>query len=111
MTNVDLQFRLDRTRSLIYISSMHAKMTANTLPSNVDYVSFANGVGQIIYSDRQRTPESFTDPSPYQTYVNQWITAMATATPPLTLAQAIAIKQAFISTIYNLKRHRGRRRL
>ena len=56
--------------------------------------------GSIIYNDRPTIPEQFLDPSPYQTYLNEWMTA-ATA---LTLAQARAIKGAYAQTVYAYKR-------
>lgn len=105
MTQVNLSFRIDRVSAVMRLSNIPASMTTSSLPSNVSYVQFDTVKGgAVIYNDRPGLPELFIDPSPYQSFVNAWITAMATATPALTLSQAQAIKNALINAIYAVNR-------
>jgi hypothetical protein len=57
--------------------------------------------------------ETFSDPSPYQTYINRWMLAAedqnqnelgAPSVQPVTLAQAQAVKTALINSLFDLKR-------
>jgi len=61
-------------------------------------------LGSIQHLDRPGSLEDFTDPTPYLSYLNQWYAAAAADTPPLTLAQAIALKQSLLGVIYAAKR-------
>jgi hypothetical protein len=107
MTTLPLQFQIDNNRSTVRLWGMTQPITANTLALNINFVQWngVTGIGQIIYNDRMPLPEQFTDPSPYQAYINQWITTSAlAATNPLSLVQAQAIKNSLIGTIYGVKR-------
>lgn len=103
MTTLDLDFVVNRGESSCRVLGLKQPITSS-LASNVNFVTFAKGQGQVFYNDRPPLPELFSDPSPYQSYVNAWITAAAAATPALTLAQAQAIKCAFVDAIYGFKR-------
>lgn len=106
MTAIPLQFQLDRPRSTVRLFGLTQAITANALALNVDFVEW-DGVkasGEIIYNDRIPLPEQFTDPSPYQDYVNQWMTGAAAAALPLTLAQAQAVKSSLVDSIWAGKR-------
>ncbi|WP_024517082.1 hypothetical protein [Bradyrhizobium sp. Tv2a-2] len=102
----DFSFVINNALQTIHVGAILAPLTTNTLAANVSLVQFdgATGVGQITYNDRQPLPEAFSDPSPYQTYVNQWITALASGSPALTLSQAQAIKCSLVNAIYAVKR-------
>jgi hypothetical protein len=102
VTAYNLSFTVSNIDESCHLFSVRQPITS-ALASDIDFVKFANGVGQIFYNDRQPLPELFSDPSPYQTYINQWITAAAAATLPLTLAQAKAIKCALVQAIYGVK--------
>lgn len=105
MAQLSLSFTISNLDSTIHLFSLRAPLTANALPSNVKFVQFdSKAGGQILYGDRQAIPELFTDLSPYQSYLNQWITSAAAASPALTLAQARAIKCAMVEAIYSVKR-------
>lgn len=106
-TLADFSFVINSALGTIHVNAVGATLTSNSLAANVQYVQFdaSTGVGQIMYNDRPSIPELFQDPSPYQTYVNQWITAEAAlAKLPLTLAQAQAVKCALVQAIYAVKR-------
>jgi len=100
---MSLSFFIDVVRLRIYVSGVHTTFT-NSLAANVANVSFnmlaGNGVGQILYNDRPPIQEAFTDPSPYQSYINQFISGLA----GLTLAQAKQIKIDLINAIYPVKK-------
>lgn len=70
--------------------------------AGVKQVQWDTDKGFFTDSNNHATP--FADPSPYQGDVNAWLTAAQTATPPITLAHAQAIKSNFIDAIYNAKR-------
>lgn len=102
----DFSFVINRSLGTIHLNSVGASLTTNTLAANVSFVQYDSdvGTGRITYNDRPALPELFTDPSPYQTYINQWITAAASFSPALTLAQARAVKNGLIDSIWAGKR-------
>jgi hypothetical protein len=102
MTTASFQFSIDNPRSRIYIGAIHAPLSP-ALATNVSYVNFDKGVGRVIYNDRPPIPEIFTDPSPYQVYINAWLTAYSTGALPITLAQAQAIKANLTDDIFFVK--------
>ena len=77
------------------------------LAANISHIVYdaAAGLGGIEYNDRPQQGIEFTDPSPYQSQFNQWLTAAAADNPPLQLAQAIAVKTSLLAAIYNGKRN------
>jgi hypothetical protein len=98
---LNLEFTISNVDSSIHLFSVRAALSANPLPSNVKFVQYSAAEGgRILYRDRPAIPEQFTDPSPYQSYVNQWITATAAASPALKLSQAKAVKAALVSSIF-----------
>jgi hypothetical protein len=107
MTTLPLEFQLDSKKSTVRLFGLTQPITSNSLATNVSFVQWdgITGVGKITYNDRLPLPEQFTDPSPYQTYVNQWMTAGANLlTNPLSLAQAQAVKSSLIDSIWAGKR-------
>jgi hypothetical protein len=93
----------DATQNRVFVQDIPASVTLS-LATNINQIWYKEGVGLIYFNDRQHIGEPFTDPSVYQTQINAWITAMATATPALTLAQAKVIKNKFVGAIYDVKR-------
>jgi hypothetical protein len=105
MTQLSLTFVIDNAKSTIHLFSVSAPLAPNSFASNISFVQWGNGAGIVLYSDRLALPEVFTDPSPYQIAVNQWMTAKASLlVTPLTLAQAQAIKNSLIDGVYAYKR-------
>jgi hypothetical protein len=107
MTTLPLQFQFDNVKGLMFVLGEPQPITAAALASNINFVQWdaVTAIGKIIYNDRLPLPEQFTDPSPYQTQVNQWMTsAAALATNPLSLAQAQAVKSSLIDSIWLGKR-------
>lgn len=104
MSTTILKFFIDVPSQRVSISGVSSGVATN-LAANVGFVRFENAVGSIIYNDRPAIPDTFTDPSPYQSYLNAWITAQAALqTNPLTLAQAQAVKVALVQAVYAVKR-------
>lgn len=100
----DFSFTIDNLLGSVHVGAVGAQITT-ALASNIRLVKFdaSSGVGQIVYNDRPPLPEMFSDPSPYQSYINSWITALAAASPALTLAQAIAVKSALLDAVWVAK--------
>ncbi|WP_024516861.1 hypothetical protein [Bradyrhizobium sp. Tv2a-2] len=106
-TLADFSFVINNALGTVHVNAVGATVSTSALATNINYVQFdgATGVGQIMYNDRPSIAEQFTDPSPYQTYINSWISAEAALlTLPLTLAQAKAVKCALASAIWGVKR-------
>ena len=78
----------------------------SSLAANIACViyNFQVSLGSIEYNDRPPVGAAFTDPSPYLSFLNAWMVASAADSPPLQLAQAIAVKQALTAGIYNGKK-------
>jgi hypothetical protein len=104
MTSTNLQFELDAMNMKMFIGVVAAPITG-ALASNINTVFYQNGGGWTIFNDRPPVPETFTDPSPYQGYIEEWMQSVSLrATAPLSLAQAIAVKAALIDAIWAVKR-------
>lgn len=106
MTTASMTFDINTALKTIRVFAIGQPIT-NALATNIDFVLWngTTGLGKIFYNDRQPVPETFTDPSPYQTYINQWMTGVAAAqTFPLTLAQAIAVKSSLLDSVWAGKR-------
>ena len=106
MTQMNLSFVIDAARATMRLSGIRAPVvTSGNLAANVAYVNFDTvSGGNILYNDRPQIPETFSDPSPYQALLNQWIAAMSSSTPALTLAQSQAIKCSLVDAISSVKR-------
>jgi hypothetical protein len=98
------QFMIDQVFGRVYCQNIPVACTFPVLAPNINQVSFLNGTGAITYNDRSFMPEVFRDPSPYQPQINSWMTAMQSATIPITLAQAILVKLAYVAAVYDIKR-------
>lgn len=100
----NLMFFIDNAANLMFINNVWYRMTSNTLASNIAKINYNSyDFGAIVYNDRPPVPQAFFDPSPYQPYINNWITASAAATPALTLSQAKAIKAGLIDSVFLVK--------
>jgi len=84
------------------------QMSIDSAVMPIDTSSVASGTAYVVFlgDNGQTEPTglpirtSITDPSPYQTCVNNWLTAAAAASPALTLAQAQTIKSNLVNTIF-----------
>jgi hypothetical protein len=105
MTMANLFFSIDTVNSRIYVNNISYPLTSNTLATNVSMIRYSTqDGGSIIYNDRPPLPDQFSDPSPYQPYINAWLTAASSDNPALTLEQAQAIKNGLIDGIWSVKR-------
>jgi hypothetical protein len=98
-----MQFVINRDDNLMSIDNALIDLNCSALASNISLVAYTDAGGKITYNDRPSMRETFTDPAPYQTLINSWITAAAAATPALQLAQAKQVKNDLIFAIYRHK--------
>src|SRR5262245_1680816 len=86
------------------IDNADIAIDTSSLAANIEIIVYQEVNGKIQYNDRPSVRDAFTDPSPYQPFINLWLTAYSTATPPLTLAQAKFVKCDFVEGIFHSKR-------
>lgn len=91
-------------------------VTVSGLASNISYVQWdETSLGLIVYKDQAPTFQSFSDPSPYQSNINAWMSSAAglaltlaqqamVSTPLLAVAQAQMVKIDLTNAIYDFKR-------
>ncbi|UGY23710.1 hypothetical protein HU675_0038155 [Bradyrhizobium septentrionale] len=104
MSSLNLKFSINTANSVMRVFTVPAPII-NRLPSNIAFVSYdVTKGGEVYYNDRVAIPERFDDPTPYLGYLNQWLTAMAAATPALTVKQALAIRLALLDVLYGINR-------
>jgi hypothetical protein len=99
-----MRFLLVRSENLVVVDNAEIEISCAALPANVEMVVYNEIDGKIEYNDRPSVRIAFTDPSPYQTLLNSWITAAAALTPALQLAQAKQVKNDLIDAIMHHKR-------
>jgi hypothetical protein len=101
-----VKFLIDHIQSQMSVDNATLTINTSGLAANIDYVSWdgTDEDGEIQYNDRVVQKVQFNDPSPYQTYLNQWLTAAAAGTPALTTGQAQAIKLNFAKALFDIKR-------
>jgi len=100
-----MQFVLNRDDNLVSVDNEIMAVDCSSLATNITYVAYPeNGIGKITYNDRPAMRVSFTDPAPYQPFINSWITAAAAQTPALQLAQAKQVKIDLVDAIFHHKR-------
>jgi hypothetical protein len=99
-----MKYLFVRSENLGCIDNATAAVDCSTLPANVAMIIWDSLNGWIEYNDRPEMREPFADPSIYQPQINAFLTALEAATPPLTLAQAQAVKQELIDALYDVKR-------
>lgn len=100
-----LQFVIIQSDGLIAVDNCAiSPLSLTGLAANIGQVSYQKTDGKLQYNDRPPTPVEFTDPAPYQPYLNTWITAAAALVPALQLAQAKQVKIDLIDGIFNHKR-------
>jgi len=75
-----------------------------TSPARIAWNDTMGEVYDVDIGNTVGLSTAFTDPSPYQSQFNDFITAAAAMTPPLSLARAIAYKQKLVDAVYNSKR-------
>jgi hypothetical protein len=99
-----MRFVIMRDDNAMSIDNARLDMDCSALASNLALVAYVESEGKLQYNDRPGQLTAFTDPAPYQPFINSWITASAADTPPLQLAQAKQIKKDLVDAIYNHKR-------
>jgi hypothetical protein len=101
-----MRFLVDQIGQRIAVGNQVYPATV-TIGSNIHFAFFDTSgmLGNIHYIDSPGCLTDFTDPSPYQSYLNTWLTAAAADSPPLQLSQAIAIKAGLLQGIYAAKRN------
>ena len=101
-----MRFLVDQVGQRIAVGNQVYPATV-TIGSNIHFAFYdTNGaLGNIHYLDRPGSLSDFTDPSPYQSYINTWMAAAEADSPPLQLADAIAIKAALLQAIFSSKRN------
>jgi hypothetical protein len=100
-----MRFMVDRFGNQMAVdNSVATNMDFSALGSTVALIVWDGLGGEIENTDGPAVRTTFTDPSPYQPLLNAWMTKVAAATPPLTLAQAKSIKSALVNAIYEAKR-------
>jgi hypothetical protein len=99
-----MRFLLVRSENLVVVDNAELTISCAALPTNVEMVVYNEIDGKIEYNDRPSVRIAFTDPSPYQTLINSWITAAAAQTPALQLAQAKQVKNDLIDGVFHHKR-------
>jgi hypothetical protein len=99
-----MRFVIIRSESMIVIDNADLHLDCSSLPANVEIVVYQEIEGKVEYNDRPSVRTRFTDPSPYQTLLNSWMTAAAALAPPLQLDQAKQIKIDLVEAIFHHKR-------
>jgi hypothetical protein len=95
-----MQFLIDVQSGLMSVNGVPAAISMSGLPAGVTQVAFGDpGSGTVLSGGNWTGATSFSDPSPYQSYYNAWMTAMG-----MTLSQAQAAKIALVNSIYQVKR-------
>jgi hypothetical protein len=100
-----LKFQIVRPEGWMSVDNAVANdLTLSTLATNVYIVEWSEGRGEIEYNDRPALRESVVDVIPYAPCFQEFLTKLAAASPPLTLAQAKKVQNDLILTIYDSKR-------
>ena len=99
-----MKFTIANAQGAMSIDNLRLLISTSALASNIEFVTWGGNSGFIWFNDRAGVNAELTDPSPYQPFVNLWLTAAETATPALTLAQAQQIKSDFVDAIFTTKR-------
>lgn len=82
------------------IGGLSLPIDTTGLPSNIKSVSWTGMLGLVTYFDRSGA-DTFFDPSPYESFVDQWLTAAETSFPALPLTQAQQIKADLTNAVYS----------
>jgi len=75
--------------------------TSRFKPPNASIVTWAGNRGLIQYNDRPEVRKPVTDISPYQSWVDRFMTVVADADPPLNLEQAKQLKIDMVEALYD----------
>jgi hypothetical protein len=100
----DLKFFIGVNDGIMAVYNVAMPITIGGALSGLQYVIYNDGKGEIEAATGVGIRTTFADPSPYQTYLNSWLTAAAAAAPALTLAQAQQIKTEMVKAIFDAKR-------
>jgi hypothetical protein len=108
-----MKFWLVPANNVVTVDDAPMAVDLSDVPANIYIVDWGGKDGTILYTDRVGVREKFSDPSPYQTYINRWMLAAqdpnqnelgAPSVQPITLAQAQAVKTSLINSLFDLKR-------
>jgi hypothetical protein len=98
-----LRFNFNRDRNYGFVDDVGIDVDCSALPSDTASVKWT---GEEGYSRPYNTSLNIplTDPSPYQPFINGWMTARSAQPVPPTLAEAKTIKIELITSIFDAKR-------
>lgn len=108
-----MKFWICPPNNVVTVDDAPMTVDCSALAKNIWLVDWGGTSGTILYSDRVGVRVTFSDPSPYLSYVNAWMLAAQTpstkelGTPspqPITVAQAQSVKAPLIDVLFNLKR-------
>jgi hypothetical protein len=100
-----MNFLFLRADNIGCIDNAAANMDCSSLPSNLTKVIWdQGGTGWLEYAGVPKMRVPYNDPSQFQPQLNTLLTVLTTASPPLTLSQAQAVKNALIDALYKMKR-------
>jgi hypothetical protein len=100
-----MRFFISRADDLMAIDNVAVTMDCSSLPESVIYVIWNEaGDGFVESNTGVALRTSFSDPSPYQPLIDDWMTAMAAATPALTVAQAQVVKVELVEALFEAYR-------
>ena len=99
-----MRFVIIRDENIVSVDNCQLTVNCAALASNIALIAYVETEGKLQYNDRPGQLTAFTDPAPYQPYINNWITAAAAQTPALQLAQAKQVKNDLIEAIFHHKR-------
>jgi hypothetical protein len=98
-----MRIMIDNRAKKVSIDGVAFPVASPALDASIDYVTWADdGVGTVQYAGHLLRA-IFGDVSPYQPFVNAWMSAAGAA---LTLAQARIVKAELVATIAIAKRQR-----
>lgn len=101
-----MRFLIHRVNDVVALDNAPYALDTSSLDPNVFFVHYdtdttAGGI-QNISGPALRI--LFTDPSPYQSFIDAWCTTAAADSPPLSLASAQSIAKAFVTAVFNSRR-------
>jgi hypothetical protein len=109
-----MRFTISPQSGLIQVGNLIVPAAITTLPPNVLNVTWDGDKGEIWYNDRASLTTEFTDPTPYQPYIDTWMATAAAGVSEqsveggssiaLSLAQAQQVKSSLIESVFKAQR-------
>ena len=67
-----MRLTIIREDDMIYVDKIGVKVDCSSLPSNVHAIQWNDSSGTIEFVDNIKPPETITDISEYQSYIDAW---------------------------------------